>query len=78
MKKISLKNLNLKEVEQLSRSQLKEVLGGGSTWTTNSTPGPTTEDCELICETEEAKCTTSDCKTGSCVYSGTSLVCVTS
>lgn len=28
MKKISLKNLNLNEVEELSRSQLKEVLGG--------------------------------------------------
>lgn len=28
MKKISLKNLNLKEVEQLSRNQLKNVLGG--------------------------------------------------
>lgn len=28
MKKISLKNLNLKEVEQLSREQLKNVLGG--------------------------------------------------
>ena len=27
MKKISLKNLNLKEVEQLSREQLKSVLG---------------------------------------------------
>ncbi len=28
MKKISLKNLNLNEVEQLSREQLKNVLGG--------------------------------------------------
>lgn len=28
MKKISLKSLNLKEVEQLSREQLKNVLGG--------------------------------------------------
>lgn len=28
MKKISLKNLNLKEVDQLSREQLKNVLGG--------------------------------------------------
>lgn len=28
MKKISFKNLNLKEVEQLSREQLKNVLGG--------------------------------------------------
>ncbi|WP_426791640.1 hypothetical protein [Sphingobacterium sp. WOUb80] len=28
MKKISLKNFNLKEIEQLSREQLKNVLGG--------------------------------------------------
>lgn len=28
MKKISLKNLNVREVEQLSREQLKGVLGG--------------------------------------------------
>lgn len=28
MKKISLKNLNIQEVEQLSREQLKDVLGG--------------------------------------------------
>ncbi|KGE13336.1 hypothetical protein [Sphingobacterium deserti] len=28
MQKISLKNLNLKEVEKLSREQLKDVLGG--------------------------------------------------
>lgn len=28
MKKISLRNLNLKEVEKLSREQLKNVLGG--------------------------------------------------
>ncbi|WP_316820463.1 hypothetical protein [Pedobacter gandavensis] len=38
MKKISLKNLNLKEVEQLSREQLKDVLGG---WTGSTTTGPT-------------------------------------
>ena len=30
MKKISLKNLNLQEVKQLSREQLKNVLGGFS------------------------------------------------
>lgn len=28
MKKISFKNLNLEEVEQLSREQLKQVMGG--------------------------------------------------
>ena len=39
MKKISLKNLNLKEVEQLSREQLKDVLGGwtGGTGTEDET-----------------------------------------
>jgi len=30
MKKISLKSLNLKEVEKLSREQLKHVMGGTS------------------------------------------------
>jgi natural product precursor len=34
MKKISLKNLNLKDVDQLSREQLKNVLGGYSNGTT--------------------------------------------
>ncbi|WP_140937582.1 TIGR04149 family rSAM-modified RiPP [Sphingobacterium lumbrici] len=33
-KKISLKNLNIKEVEQLSRTQLRNVLGGYSGETT--------------------------------------------
>lgn len=39
MKKISLKNLNLKEVNQLSREQLKNVLGGftGGTGTDGGT-----------------------------------------
>lgn len=36
MKKISLKNLNLDEVEQLSRDQLKNVLGGYSAGTTGA------------------------------------------
>jgi|GEM_PF-1399619 len=34
MKKISLKNLNLNEVEKMSRSQLKNILGGYSGETT--------------------------------------------
>ncbi|MBB2952986.1 hypothetical protein [Sphingobacterium sp. JUb56] len=38
MKKISLKKLNLQDVEQLSREQLKNVLGGYSGGTT--APGP--------------------------------------
>lgn len=41
MKKISLKNLNFKEVEQLSRQQLKDVMGGvqgsGNSCNTHST-----------------------------------------
>jgi len=57
MKKISLKNLNLKEVDQLSREQLKNVLGGfmGGTnggGTEGGTEGGTTE-----CPTGKAKCT---------------------
>jgi natural product precursor len=57
MKKISLKNLNLKEVDQLSREQLKNVLGGniGGTGTDETTTGgpSTTEDdkpCSGPCE----------------------------
>lgn len=50
MKKISLKNLNLKEVEQLSREQLKNVLGG-------FTGGTGTDDGETTAEDDEdAKC----------------------
>jgi len=52
MNKISLKNLNLKEIEQLSREQLKGVLGGytGSTGTdegttTDSLPGDVKCNC---------------------------------
>lgn len=40
MKKISLKNLNLNEVDQLSREQLKNVLGG---YTVGTSSGITTE-----------------------------------
>lgn len=49
MKKISLKNLNLKEVEQLSREQLKNVLGGYADTSTSSGGGG--------CPTGQAKCT---------------------
>lgn len=38
MKKISLKNLNLKEVDQLSREQLKNVLGGSSVGSEGDNP----------------------------------------
>ncbi|WP_140937577.1 TIGR04149 family rSAM-modified RiPP [Sphingobacterium lumbrici] len=64
MKKISLKSLNLSEVEQLSRSQLKDVLGGFmSTSDSITIPG-----CTVRCENIGHNCTTSDCKVGSCGY----------
>ena len=44
MKKISLKNLNLNEVEQLSREQLKNVLGG---FTGGGGSGSTSCSCVL-------------------------------
>lgn len=68
MKKISLKNLNLKEVEQLSREQLKNVLGGftGGTGGTGGTdpgtdlPGDCTSDSDCPegkkCDTSLGKC----------------------
>ena len=40
MKKISLKNLNIQEVEQLTREQLKDVLGGFTAGTSGGTTGP--------------------------------------
>ena len=48
MKKISLKNLNLKEVEQLSREQLKDVLGGWTGGTGSETAETQTmeENCD--------------------------------
>ena len=58
MKKISLENLNLKEIEQLSREQLKDVLGGwsistaqtgGSTVNCNDHSGDP-ENCSGSCE----------------------------
>lgn len=42
MKKISLKNLNLKEVEQLSRVQLKSFLGGDG----SGSPNPKQDACK--------------------------------
>ena len=59
MKKISLKNLNLKEVEQLSREQLKNVLGGYT--------GGTTED--IITTSERGLC---ECDTNCFVSTYTS------
>jgi len=69
MKKISLKNLNLKEVEQLSREQLKNVLGGY----TGGTGGPETEtetvptkECGDYCGGDDGDCNGScqECKEG--------------
>lgn len=48
MKKISLKNLNLKEVNQLSREQLKNILGGsgsGSGSGSGTDPNPKITAC---------------------------------
>jgi hypothetical protein len=52
MNKISLKNLNLKEVEQLSREQLKNVLGGfsGGTGETSGPGGSNGDPCPEFCE----------------------------
>lgn len=67
MKKISLKNLNLKEVEQLSREQLKSVLGGwseGTGGTDNQTDN--TSGCWSSCVPDSPvryECTRGDCLT---------------
>lgn len=72
MKKISLKNLNLKTTEQLSRDQLKNVLGG-YTGGTDISEGPTTGGCpNVTCSTdegigEEDYCA-NDNKKGKCGY----------
>ncbi|WP_316820461.1 hypothetical protein [Pedobacter gandavensis] len=77
MKKISLKNLNLKEVEQLSREQLKDVLGG---WTGSTTTGPTQGgttspacNCNSKSDCAENKEKPQGCMTATCTagtYSG--------
>lgn len=59
MKKISLKNLNIQEVEQLTREQLKDVLGGswgGETGGTGTNPWGETITCgsdECYCDRAE-------------------------
>jgi len=59
MKKISLKNLNIQEVEQLSREQLKDVLGGswGGSTGTGTTNWWDTETGSLGECITECKCT---------------------
>lgn len=48
MKKISLKNLNLNEVESLSREELKNVLGGFAAGTTTGESRCVTADCHFV------------------------------
>lgn len=51
MKKISLKNLNFNEIEQLSREQLRNVIGGTDDHVTH--PGgdqPCNSDCTGSCK----------------------------
>jgi len=77
MKKISLKNLNLKEVEQLSREQLKNVLGGYTGGTRGGGDDPTAteteeDSCVKACGTggrgQGDACVTTDCEAGTCGY----------
>lgn len=70
MKKITLKNLNLVEVEQLSREQLKDVLGGSIGITSTAT------NCAVECDGSNSSCVTDGCKPGSCVYSGKYYSCI--
>ncbi|MBL1408208.1 hypothetical protein [Sphingobacterium faecale] len=75
MKKISLKTLNLKEIEQLSREQLKDVIGG---WVSSTSGTTTTEDCSASCQNQGDSCRNADCKEGSCGYRNGTLICVAS
>lgn len=72
MKKITLKNLNLVEVEQLSREQLKDVLGGSIGITSTAT------NCAVECDGSNSSCVTVDCKPGSCSYVGDVFKCTAS
>jgi len=74
MNKISLKNLNLKEVDQLSREQLKNVLGGFTGGTgTGTDEGTTTGGCpNVTCSSTagvgEGDYCANDNKSGTCGY----------
>ncbi|GAA4168488.1 MULTISPECIES: hypothetical protein [Sphingobacterium] len=72
MKKISLANLNLKEIEQLSRGQLKDVLGGWNGGTSPET-NPVTADENGYCPVNGSG---DDWCSGSCTNGGTSGTCV--
>lgn len=71
MKKITLKNLNLKEVEQLSREQLKDVLGGGSLVSSEFST-----DCQKKCKSSEGSCVTVECKPGTCSVVNDKFICI--
>lgn len=71
MMKISLKNLHLNKVEQLSRAQLRDVLGGASMGSV-----PPTEDCPATCSNPGDPCTTNSCKSGTCGTFNNKLGCV--
>lgn len=69
MKKISLKNLNLKEVEQLSGEQLKNVLGGfigGTGPTETETGGCPNVTCSTTVGEGEGDYCANDNKKGTC------------
>jgi natural product precursor len=68
MKKISLKNLNLKEVEQLSREQLKNVLGGYTDETTAPSAGCPNVTCSPTPGVGEGNYCANDNKSGKCGY----------
>lgn len=72
MKKISLKNLNLNELEQLSREQLKNVLGGSTDGTDATVPPESKCNCnsKVDCPTSPGQ-KPQDCM-GGCDSSGTS------
>ena len=82
MKKISLKNLNLKEVEQLSREQLKDVLGGWTGGTGQTGESQTEKEPKCNCNTRRDCPLTEDGKTqlcgSGCDSEGTSYVAVCS
>lgn len=69
MKKITLKNLTHKGIDELTREQLKDILGG------QHTESFTVTDCGVSCNAAGEECKTADCKDGICVYSGRFLLC---
>lgn len=65
MKKIESLNLNFSNAQQLTRQQMKKVMGG--------TPLTTISECAVYCGTEKK---TRDCGRGvSCVTNGSTITC---